>query len=233
MIKKEDIKSLQIGHRERLRKKFLGGQLQEYEMLELLLTYTIPRRDVRPLARQLFNKYKNIPNLLAEPMESLLKNNGVKENTATFLKFIHQISTLNYKYNLIEKPVFYEYDKLEHYCILLLANKTVEEFHVLYLDNAHKLLLDELHSSGTINSSDVYIREIIKKALDLNAISIVLVHNHPSGINNFSYDDVQTTLNLRYALNKFDMTLYDHILVANGVCYSMRNTHYFNKSDKI
>lgn len=233
MIKKEDTDSLRLGHRARLRKKFLEGQLQEYEILELLLTYTIPRCDVRPLARRLMNKYKSIHNLVTDSMESLIKNDGVKENTATFLKLIQNITTLDYKYVLSEKPVFYEPDKLEHYCKLLLGNKTIEEFHVLYLDNAHKLLLDELHSTGTINHSQVYVREIIKKALELNAISIALVHNHPSGLNTFSRDDITMTTNIEYALNKLDMKVYDHFLVANGICYSMRNLHYLDKSENI
>ena len=97
MIKTEELQSLQQGHRARLRKKFLDGQLAEYEILELLLTYAIPRRDVRTLSRQLYKKYGCIHNLLAAPTESLLENEGIKENTATFFKVIHKLMQMEYK----------------------------------------------------------------------------------------------------------------------------------------
>ena len=116
MVKSQELQSLQQGHRERLRKKFNDGQLTEYEMLELLLTYAIPRRDVRTLSRQLFKKYGNIHHVISAPKESLMTNLGVKENVATFLKLIHTITTLEYKHTLDKAPIFYNYEKLTNYC---------------------------------------------------------------------------------------------------------------------
>ncbi len=223
MIKPEDLKSLQQGHRARLRKKFLDGQLAEYEILELLLTYVIPRRDVRTLSRQLYKKYGNIHCLLSAPIEDLVKNEGIKENTATFFKLIHEITSMEYKITLDEKPIFHNYEKLENYCKILLGGKAIEEFHVIYLDGQYKLILDELHSSGTINWAAVYIREIVKKALDLNARSLVLIHNHPSNYTSFSSQDIQITKELENALEKLDINLYDHLLVSGDIIYSARN----------
>lgn len=225
MIKPEDLQSLQSGHRARLRKKFLDGQLTEYEILELLLTYAIPRRDVRALSRQLYKKYGTIHHLLSAPIESLIENEGVKENTATFFKVIHKLMKLEYKVALDTAPIFHNFEKLENYCKILLSGKSVEEFHVLYLDSQYKLIKDELHSSGTIDWAAVYIREIVKKALDLNARSIVMLHNHPSAYTSFSSQDIAITQELENALEKLGIGLYDHLLVSGDVIYSARNMH--------
>jgi len=232
MTKTEDLQSLQNGHRARLRKKFLDGQLAEYEILELLLTYAIPRRDVRVLSRQLYKKYGTIPNLLSAPMESLIENEGIKENTATFFKLLHKLMELEYKSVLDTSPIFHNHEKLENYCKILLFGKSVEEFHVLYLDGQYKLIKDELHSSGTIDWAAVYVREIVKKALDLNARSIVMVHNHPSAYTSFSSQDISITVDLENALQKLGISLYDHFLVSGDVIYSARNMHLLDKSLK-
>ena len=225
MIKTDEIQSLQQGHRARLRKKFLDGQLAEYEILELILMYAIPRRDVRMLSRQLYKKYGSIHKLLSAPMESLVENEGVKENTATFFKLIHKLTQLEYKSVLDSCPIFHNYEKLENYCKSILGGKTVEEFHVFYLDSQFKLIEDNLHSSGTIDWAAIYICEIVKRALDLNARSIVLLHNHPSAYTSFSTQDIQITQELETALKKLDISLYDHLLLSGDVIYSARNLH--------
>ena len=225
MINTVEDKSLQQGHRERLRQKFLSDKLAEYEILELLLTYVIPRRDVRILSRQLYKKYGGLYQLFSAPLESLVQNKGIKENTAIFLKVMHKLIELEYKCILDSAPVFYNYSKLENYCKLLVGGKSIEEFHVLYLDAQFKLQEDELHSSGTINWAAVYIREIVKHALNLNAKNIVLLHNHPTPYVSFSTQDIQITQELESALVKLDIGLYDHLLVSGDVVYSARNMH--------
>ena len=229
MIKTDEIQSLQQGHRARLRKKFLDGQLADYEILELLLTYAIPRRDVRTLSRQLFKKYGGIHQLLSASMESLTANDGIKENTATLFKLIHKLTQMEYKQVLGTNPIFHNFEKLENYCKSILCGKTIEEFHVFYLDSEFKLIEDQLHSSGTIDWAAVYVREIIKHALDLNARSIVLLHNHPSAYTSFSSQDIQITQELEAALNKLDIGLYDHLLLSGDVIYSARNMHLLDK----
>lgn len=221
-------RSLQQGHRARLREKFLSGQLTEYEILELLLTYAIPRRDVRVLSRQLYKKYGNLYQLLSAPMESLMQNKGVKEGTATFFKIIHKLMELEYKYVLDSAPIFYDYTKLENYCKLIVGGKPVEEFHVLYLDGQYMLLEDQLHSTGTIDWAAVYVREIVKSALNLNAKHVVLLHNHPTPYVSFSEQDIQITQEIESALVKLDIGLYDHLLVSGDVVYSARNMNLLN-----
>ena len=225
MIKQENSESLQFGHRARLRKKFLDGQLTDYEIIELLLTYAIPRCDVRALSRRLHNKYKTIHNLLAAPFESLMENDGVKENTATFFKVLQKLMELEYKAPLDESPIFYNHEKLENYCKILLAGKATEEFHVFYLDGQYKLIQDELHSKGTVDWTAVYVREIVKRALDLNARSVVMLHNHPTPGICFSSEDINITKKLETALNELEMKLYDHFLVSGDIVYSARNMH--------
>ena len=228
MIKADELQSLQQGHRARLRQKFLDGHLVGYEILELLLTYAIPRRDVRMLARQLYNKYKNIDDLLSAPIESLMSNEGVKENTAILFKVIHKITQLKYKSKLINEPVYHNYDQLERYCRSVVGGKTVEEFHVLYLDANYQMIKDETHSIGTVDWAAVYVREIVKKALDLNARSIVLLHNHPTPEKSFSMEDLTITKDLAVALKKLDIELFDHFLISGGILYSARNLHVIN-----
>ncbi len=229
MIKEKDIESLRLGHRARLRKKFLDDQLNETEILELLLAYAIPRRDVRPLARRLFNKYKSVQRLLSLPIEELTQNDGIKENTAVFLKVIHKLLEFNYREEFGTAPVFYKFEKLENYCKLLLGGKPVEEFHVFYLDSQYMLIKDEKHSTGTTDWTAVYTREIAKKALDLNAHNVVLLHNHPVSKLAFSKADIEITQELEFVLNKLNINLYDHLLVAGNVIYSMRNMSLLNK----
>ena len=229
MTKQEDLQSLQTGHRARLRKKFLDGQLTEYEILELLLTYAIPRRDVRTLSRQLFKKYGSIHKLLSAPMESLMQNEGIKENTATFFKVIHKLMELEYKVVFDDAPIFHNFEKLTNYCKILLAGKTKEEFHVFYLDGQYRLIKDELHSTVTVDWAAVYVREIAKKALDLNAQSIVMLHNHPGSYNSFSSQDILITQETENALEKLGISLYDHLLVSGDVIYSARNMHLLDK----
>jgi len=225
MNKTPDDKSLMQGHRQRMRQKFLDGQLAEYEILELLLTYAIPRRDVRTLSRQLYKKYGSIQRLLTMPYEELIKNDGIKENTAVFFKLIHCITQLEYKITLNSSPIFYNQEKLENYCKLIVEGKSIEEFHVLYLDAQFKLIEDQLHSSGTVDWTAVYIREIVKKALNLNARGIILLHNHPTPYTTFSEQDMDITLALEQALSQLSINLYDHLLVSGGIVYSARNMH--------
>ena len=228
MIKNEDILSLQQGHRARLRKKFLDGQLAEYEIIELLLTYAIPRRDVRMLSRQLYKKYGSINRLLSASYDDLISNDGIKENTATFFQLIHKLMELDYKYTLADAPVFHNYEKLERYCKLMLGCKPIEEFHVLYLDSQFKLIKDVLHSSGTVDWAAVYVREIVKQALDLNASHVVLLHNHPTATTCFSSQDISITQELKNALERLGIKLYDHLLVSGGIVYSAINMSLLN-----
>lgn len=215
--------SYRLGHRERLRQKFVDGKLADYELLEMLLTYAIPRCDVKPLAHQLMEKYGGLYGIITSSYQSLLTNKGVKENTAIFIKSIHEVMKRGLKNHLYDTPVFHNYDRLIDYCKLLLYGKPIEEFHILYLDSDHRLLSDDIHSTGTVDWAAVYPREILKRALDLNAASIVMLHNHPHGQTSFSSDDIEITTQVKNILQTVNIELFDHLLVSGDIVYSARN----------
>lgn len=211
------------GHRERLRQKFLDDKLAEYEKLELMLGYVVPRRDMRPLAHALIKKFGSIGQVLTASYQDLTSFPGVGKNIAIFLKLVHQIVLDGYKTAMDTRPIFHDINILKNYCKWSLANKQIEEFHVLYLDSEYKLLQDETHSRGTFNTSSVYVREIVKHALALNATGIVLVHNHPTTDQTFSSTDIHTTEEIKNLLESLDIKLYDHLLVSKCSIYSARD----------
>ena len=213
------------GHRDRLRAKFLDGQLADYEKLELLLTYAIPRRDVRPLARSLVKQFGGVYQVLSASVDDLMAVKGIGNNTAVFIKLVQQMMTINYRGQLKETPIFHNETILHNYCRIIVAGKIVEELHILYLDSNLKLVADEIHSTGTVDSSAVYPREIARRALELNARSIVMVHNHPTSNNSFSRDDIEITTLVRSVLAGLNIELYDHFVVSGDIVYSARQMH--------
>ena len=221
----DEDKNFYAGHRERLREKFLSNRLADYEKLELLLGYAIPRRDVRPLARGLVKEFGSVYHVLSASVDDLMAFKGVGRNTAVFIKLVQQMMQIGYKGQLKNIPVFHDEKTLHNYCRLILAGKQVEESHVLYLDNSLRLIADDVHTTGTVNSSPIYPREIARRALQLNARSIVMVHNHPTSINSFSQDDVDVTMQVQAVLENLEINLYDHLLVVNDLVFSMRAMH--------
>ena len=215
--------SFRSGHRERLRQKFLGDKLADYELLELLLSFVIPRRDVRPLARGLMAKFGSLYQVITAPIESLMEFNGIGRNTAIFIKAIHKIMIAGYKSNLDKVTIFHNEKVLANYCLLIMSGKTKEEIHILYLDDDMRLLADDLHSVGTVDWAAAYPREILKRALELNAKSIVILHNHPRPNTSFSEDDIELTDRIKDLLATVDITVHDHYLVSGGIVYSARN----------
>ena len=213
------------GHRDRLRAKFLNGQLADYEKLELLLAYAIPRRDVRPLTRSLVKQFGGVYQVLSASVDDLTAVKGIGNNTAVFIKLVQQMMTINYRGQLKETPIFHNETILHNYCRIIVAGKTVEELHILYLDSNLKLVTDEIHSTGTVDSSAVYPREIARRALELNARSIVMVHNHPTSNNSFSRDDIEITTLVRSVLAGLNIELYDHFVVSGDIVYSARQMH--------
>ena len=222
---------LQAGHRERLRQKLLDGNLTSYEKLELLLTFAIPRRDVRPLARRLINKYHSLYAIWSAPVEELMAFPGVGRSTAILLHLVRELLLLTHMERLVDGTVLSDPRVIKDYCRQLLYASPVEEFHVLYLGADYRLISDELHSRGTIDESGAYPREIARRAMALNALSVILVHNHPMSTNNFSDTDIELTSKIESDLKYFGIGLFDHLLVlSNGVVYSMREQPWLNKS---
>lgn len=217
--------SFHAGHRERMRQKFLDGKLADYELLELALGFAIPRRDVRPLSRALLQKFGSVYQILTASVDELSAVPGMGRNSAIFIKVMHSMMTVGFRNYLARVPLFHDYSQFENYCRLQVGGKTVEELHVLYLDNRNCLLLDECHSVGTVNESGIYPREIARRALELGARSVALVHNHPTPYMSFSKQDTAATLELMSILNAVNITLYDHYVVSGSTVYSARNMH--------
>ena len=215
--------SFHIGHRERLRQKFLDGRLADYELLELLLGYAIPRRDVRPLAHTLVAKFGGVGAVLTAPIDKLTEIPGMGQNTAVFIKSINQLMIIGYRDDMKSQSIFHDRRTLANYCKAQLSGKTVEEVHALYLDVDYRLLSDEVHTRGTRDESSVYPREILKRALVLNARSVVMVHNHPTAGHSFSQDDIEITTQVQELLNAVGIELYDHLVVSGTIVYSARD----------
>lgn len=215
--------SFHTGHRERLRQKFLDGRLADYELLELLLGYAIPRRDVRPLARMLIAQFGGVGAVLAAPVDKLTRIPGMGRNTAVFIKSINQLMIIGYHDDMKSQSIFHDRRTLANYCKAQLMGKTIEEVHTLYLDVDYRLLSDEVHTRGTWDESSVYPREILKRALVLNARNVVMVHNHPTIGRSFSQDDIKITAQVQELLNSVGIELYDHLVVSGTIVYSARD----------
>lgn len=218
------------GHRERLKEKFLDKKLVEYEQLELLLGYAIPRRDVRPLARRLIAHFGNVYQVLTASMEDLMAVDGVGRSTAILIKLVHSLICISHERKLREGSMFMEHKTLVDYCRAKMDALKSEEFHVLYLDASFCLKHHEVHSRGSAESSNVYIDKIMEYALKNNIKSVVLLHNHPTTDNTFSSTDVHLTTQLEYLLNLCHIGLYDHFVVAGGIVHSMREEHLLERS---
>lgn len=219
------------GHRERLKAKLLDGKLTSYEKLELLLTFAIPRRDVRPLARSLIQKFRSVYFVFTAPIEELERVPGVGRSTAILIHLVHELMLVSYRERLADGTVLADMTFIKEYCRQLLSGKQVEEFHVMYLGKNNRLLLDDTHSVGTLDYSAAHPREIARKALSLNAISVILVHNHPMSDNGFSRQDIELTDTVAQHLRLASATVLDHLLVSgNGIVTSYRESAWANKS---
>ena len=224
-------KLFHIGHRERLKDKFLDGKLSDYEKLELLLTYAIPRRDVRILARTLLSHFGGVYHVLHAPISELTAVPGVGRSAAILIKLFHDLN--NVSHMQLAKTGDYLSDDVyrNNYCRNLVSDCCVEVTHVLYLGREYKLISDEVHSRGTVDEALVYPREILQRAMALNATGIILVHNHPMSNNSFSSTDIEMTVELEKLLRAVDVRLVDHLLVTSGgIVHSYLAQPWVNKS---
>ena len=221
--------SLRAGHRERLRQNFLDDKLANYEILELLLSYAIPRRDFRPLAKMLLHKFGGIYPILSASVEDLSAIPGVGHNTAIFIKVVQKIMLFGYESHAQSDAIFLTRETLENYCKLMLGGKNIEEMHILYLDPDGRLIKQETHSRGTHNEAALFTNEITRNAIVLHAHGVVLIHNHPRANVSFSSQDVQITQELARQLKICDVKLVDHYLVSGGILYSMRESYFLEQ----
>jgi len=213
------------GHRQRLRERFvIGGAnaLQDYELLELLLFMALPRRDVKPLAKDLLKTYGSLSALMSAPHTSLSQMDGVSENTATAIKTVTAIAQRMMKQEFMEQPVLNNWTRLMDYCHISMDHETKENFRILFLNKKNKLIADEIQGSGTIDHTPAYPREIMKRALELGATAMILMHNHPSGDPSPSGADIEMTKQIIAASRPFNITVHDHIVMARGCHFSFK-----------
>jgi DNA repair protein RadC len=223
-------KMFYAGHRERLKQKLQDDKLTSYEKLELLLTYAIPRRDVRPLARKLEKHFGGVYYVFTAEYDELIAVPGVGRTTAILIKLVCSLMLLNHKNKLRYESVFANQKDLEEFCRLQVAGKTTEELHVLYLNGNFCLVDHEVNSKGSIDESAVYATHIMKRALKDGIKNIVLLHNHPATDNTFSHADIEFTQSLEDALNLCGLRLYDHYVLSGGIFHSMRAEYLLNRS---
>ncbi len=214
------------GHRQRLRERFVfGGEdaMQDYELLELLLFMAIPRRDVKPLAKDLLNAFGSLPELMSAPHSALSQVEGVSENTATAIKTVSALAARMMKQELMQKPVLNNWTRLMDYCHMTMAHETKEHFRILFLNKKNEMIADEIQGSGTVDHTPAYPREIMKRALELGATALILMHNHPSGDPKPSQADIDMTNQIIAAAKPFDITIHDHVIIARNGQTSFRN----------
>jgi len=206
-------------HRKRLRARFREGGAQampDYEILELVLFRAIPRQDVKPLARALLDRFGDFNRVLSAPPERLRDVNGVGEAVITELKIVEAAAQRLARSKVLNTHAISSWDSLLDYCHTTMAHRDIEQFRVLYLDRKNILIADEEQAKGTVDHVPVYPREVAKRALELNASALILVHNHPSGDPTPSQADIEMTNQIDTACGALGLTLHDHLIIGKS-----------------
>lgn len=220
------VKPLHSGHRKRLRERFLKGgsdALADYELLEMILFPAKPIGDVKPMAKLLLQQFKSFGGVLHAGEEALLALDGVNEAAVVAIKVAKAASERLLKEEVADKPIMKNWTQLLDYCRIHIGHQPHEEFHVLFLDSKLQLIADERQQRGTVNHTPVYPREVVKRALELGASSIILVHNHPSGDVNPSKDDVDVTKLIIAAAKPLGIEVHDHLIIGARKHFSFKS----------
>jgi DNA repair protein RadC len=205
------------GHRQRLRARFreAGSEaLSDYELLELVLFRVIPKRDVKPLAKELIAKFGSFGEVIAAPERRLAEVKGVGEAIITELKIVQAAASRIARGEVKGRPVLSSWSAVLDYCRTAMAFADKEQFRILFLDKRNRLIADELQQTGTVDHTPVYPREVIKRALELSATAIILVHNHPSGDPTPSAADIEMTKSIADIAKPLGIAVHDHIIVG-------------------
>jgi len=199
-----------------------AAALPDYELLELVLFRAIPRRDVKPLAHLLMREFNDFHSVIAAPIERLTQVQGVGRAVVQELKIIEAAAHRMARAKVIGKPVLSSWGALLDYCKTAMSHRPLEQFRILFLDRKNILIADEAQQSGTVDHVPVYPREVVKRALNLNATALILVHNHPSGDPTPSEADITMTGQIRDAAAVFGITIHDHLIIGKGRDFSFR-----------
>ncbi|MFQ3696461.1 RadC family protein [Brucella melitensis] len=213
------------GHRDRLKQRFRDAPdaLADYELLELLLFRAIRRADTKPIAKALLNRFGSIAEVLAAPENLIAEIPGAGPTVALELKLVEAIAKRSARSTVMEREVLGSWDKVINYCTAAMAFETREQFRILFLDKKNKLIADKVQQTGTVDHTPVYPREVVKRALELSATAIILVHNHPSGDPTPSRADIDMTKQLVNAAKALNITVHDHVIIGKHGHASLRS----------
>ena len=219
-----------IGHRKRMRKRFLktsAASFEEYELLEMLLFSAITRSDVQDTAKKLIKTFGNIRGILEAREEELRKIHGIGDSAIVLIKLVNSLTILKSMQNLQSKTNVKAYDQVIDYVKSELQEKKFEVLLILFIDSKGKIITSKIHSQFSFSSVKISAKQILKNALNHDAKYIMLAHNHPSDDNRPSNEDIKTTAELKKMLHKFDIELLDHIIITpNGTNSSMFKMGY-------
>ena len=205
------------GHRERLRQRFLKGghaAMPDYELLELMLFDAIPRIDVKPLAKRLLAAFGDLPGVVAASHHRLMQVEGTNDRIWLQLRLIEAFTHRLARAKVLERSVLASWEDLIDYCRTVMAHRDTEQFRILFLDTKNVVIADEDQTKGTVDHVPVYPREVAKRALELNASALILVHNHPSGDPAPSRADIEMTKRIQAACELLGVRLHDHVIVG-------------------
>ena len=205
------------GHRRRLRQRFLAAgseAISDYEMLELILFRAIPQRDVKPLAKDLLATFGSFSEVIAAPLERLNEVDGLGEAAITELKIVQAAANRLVRGEVKQRQVLSSWSNVLDYCRAAMAFESKEHFRILFLDKGNHLIADEQHQTGTVDHTPVYPREVVKRALELSATAVILVHNHPSGDPTPSRADIDMTRAIVEVARPLGISVHDHLIVG-------------------
>jgi DNA repair protein RadC len=223
----EPSKPTYIGHRKRIKEKYkrtgFNGWL-EYEILEFALSYAIPRKDTKPLAKELISRFKTLNGVLDADSRELKKIPGISEHTALFLRFLKDMAVFYLEKGLFKKDLIASPDVVYDYLKASLKGVPDEEFKALFLNSRNRLLAAETIHTGTVNKSAIYPRKIVERALYNHATGVIVAHNHPGESLKPSEDDCRITKAIKSALNTVDIVLLDHIIIGGNGYFSFKES---------
>ncbi len=214
-----------LGHRDRLRARFRdtgGDALPDYELLELVLFRSIPRRDVKPLAKELVKRFGTFAEVIAAPRPRLLEVKGVGDSTIDDFKIVEAAARRLAKGAVTRRPLLSSWSAVIDYCRTAMAFSDREQLRILFLDKRNALIADEVQQTGTVDHTPVYPREVVKRALELSSTAIILVHNHPSGDPSPSQADIRLTREIGDIARPLGVEVHDHIIVGREGHASLR-----------
>lgn len=215
-----------LGHRQRLRARLIDGgpgALADYEVLEVLLFAARPRGDTKPLAKALIRHFGTLGNALSAPVDDLRQVEGIGEAAIASIAVVREAAQRLAAAQITDKPLLSSFDALLDYCRIHVSHARIEEFHILFLDTKNRLVRHERQGIGTVDQAPVYVREVLRRALELGASNIIMLHNHPSGDPTPSRADIEITNRVIEAGQPLGVKVHDHLIIGRSGHVSLKS----------